>query len=72
MPEQGGQLAQLVQEFADVFSELPGKALGTIHKIVIPEGTIVRERWQWIPYHWYPLVKEEIKKMLEQDIIQEP
>lgn len=49
--EQRRQLAWLVQDFADVFSEMLRRAQGVAHKFVTPDGTIGRERWRQIPYH---------------------
>lgn len=43
--EQQTQLGSLVQDFTDIFNEIPGKAKGPIHKIVTLEEAIVRERW---------------------------
>lgn len=39
---QQGKLAQIVQDFADVFSDIPGRAKGAVHKIVTHEGAIMR------------------------------
>lgn len=37
-PSQNQQLRKLTQEFSDIFSKIPGKAQGIVHKIVTLEG----------------------------------
>lgn len=43
--DQQKQLAQIVQNFVDVFSEVSGGTKNAVYKTVTPEMGIVRERW---------------------------
>lgn len=63
------QLNQIVKDFADVFSKIPGRMRDVVHKIMTPEEAIVRERWREIPHYCCQLVKEELRKMLKQGIM---
>lgn len=62
--EQQEHLRLLINEFGDVFNEIPGCAKGIEHKIIAPEGRVVREKWRRIPYHPYDVIKTEIDKVL--------
>ena len=69
-PDQRKELEDLVHEFKDVFTDQPGSTCLAEHKIELTTDDPLRQKPYPLPFATRELVKEEIKKMLEADIIE--
>ncbi|XP_029112827.1 uncharacterized protein LOC114912049 [Scleropages formosus] len=65
------EVAQEEQEFADVFSPLPGRTTLIQHWIQPLEGGPVRSRLYRVPVHKQKVIQDELDKMLRLGIIEE-
>ncbi len=64
------QKQQLVEEYHDIFTELPGTTFLAEHKIDLISDKPIRITQYPIPYAMRDMVKEEITKMLKADVIE--
>ena len=68
-PEERKQLLSLVQEFDSVCGPAPGRTTIAEHEIFVADETPIQQRPYRVPYSRREVVKEEIHKMLEADVI---
>ncbi|XP_064389549.1 uncharacterized protein LOC135337548 [Halichondria panicea] len=68
-PEERKQLLSLVQEFDAVCGPAPGRTTIAEHEIFVADETPIQQRPYRVPYSRREVVKEEIHKMLEADVI---
>ena len=68
-PEQHTQIADLMQECSDIFSNKPGATNLVEHEIILNSDTPIRVRQYPIPHARVETFENEVKKMIEQDII---
>ncbi|KAL1260037.1 hypothetical protein QQF64_007864 [Cirrhinus molitorella] len=59
-----------VKIFKDVFSELPGLTYILTHQIRTPPRVVVRQRPYSVPESCRQAIKEEVKKMLQLQVIE--
>ena len=69
-PEQHTQIADLMQECSDIFSNKPGATNLVEHEIILNSDTPIRVRQYPIPHARVEAFENEVKKMIEQDIIE--
>ncbi|KAI5617023.1 hypothetical protein C0J50_23276 [Silurus asotus] len=70
-PSQRAQVSRLQQEFADVFSPLPGRTNLIEHHIETSPGIVVRSRPYRLPEHRKNVVREELQAMLDMGVVEE-
>ena len=63
------QLRALLQEFSPVIQTTPGRITIVEHEIRVGETPPIRQRPYRIPYSQREVVRDEVKKMLEDHII---
>ncbi|BFZ24546.1 hypothetical protein BsWGS_27585 [Bradybaena similaris] len=68
---QNTQVKNILKDFSDVFSDIPGRTSTITHKIVLNSDVPVRSRPYPIPLHFRDQVEKEIKEMLNMGIIEE-
>ena len=68
-PEEREQLLHLVREFGSVFRSTPGRTSIGEHEISVVDETTIRQKPYRVPYARREVVKKEILKMLDADVI---
>ena len=61
----GKQINQIMSEFCDVLTSLPGHTQTVQYEIHISSDEIVRVKHYQLPFASQEFVKEEVKKLLE-------
>lgn len=69
--EQRAELQELLSDFSDVFSDVPGQTRLVEHDVQTSSSRPVRRHPYRLPHALRPVVKSEIELMLETGIIQE-
>lgn len=64
------EIGELVREFSDVFTDIPGTTHLVEHDIQLSTTEPLRIKGYPIPFHSQPVVKEEVEKMLELGVIE--
>lgn len=64
------QINQVVSDFPDVFSEIPGTAQGVQHHILIRPGTVVRTPAQRTPLALQDTIERDVQNMLQLEVIE--
>ncbi|MGH0117755.1 UNVERIFIED_CONTAM: hypothetical protein FKN15_039051 [Acipenser sinensis] len=70
LPRQKNELRQLIEEFRDVFSKVPGRTNIIEHAIITPPGVRVRQRPYRIPESRRSVMRREVEDMLELGVVQ--
>ena len=70
MPERHAEVQQLLTEFSDVFTDVPGTTNIVEHEIVVTSSQPVRSRQYPAPYSLKKDIKQEIENMIKLDIIE--
>ncbi|MGH0149802.1 UNVERIFIED_CONTAM: hypothetical protein FKN15_016115 [Acipenser sinensis] len=70
VPDQQRELRELIEEFSDVFSDVPGRTNLVEYDIISPPGVTVRERPYRIPESRRSGVRQEVCDMLELGVIE--
>ncbi|XP_058888002.1 uncharacterized protein LOC131738165 isoform X1 [Acipenser ruthenus] len=70
VPDQQRELRKLIEEFSDVFSDVPGRTNLVEYDIISPPGVTVRERPYRIPESRRSGVRKEVRDMLELGVIE--
>ena len=68
--EQREELKSLVEEFSDVFSDVPGKTETVVHEITLLSKAPVHRKPYPVPDHLRGVMEEEVGRMLEMGIIE--
>ena len=68
--EQHADLNALLTEFSDVFSDTPGRTTLAEHEINTGNTAPVRQAPHRIPHAYRDMVREEVDRLLEEDIIE--
>ena len=72
MPSQTSDLTELLTEFVDVFSDVPGRTTLGVHHIEVPPGARpIRCAPYWLSPDKSAVLKEELTNLLERGIIEE-
>ncbi|KAL6474770.1 hypothetical protein MHYP_G00158100 [Metynnis hypsauchen] len=69
-PAQRQELAELVEQFRDVFSATPGRTQVVQHDIRTPVGVTVRQRPYRVPEARRTVIEEELGRMLAAGVIE--
>ena len=64
------EVHDLLQEFSDILSSVPGTTNLIEHKIELTDNTPIRSKMYPVPYGMYETMREEINSMLSMDIIE--
>lgn len=70
IPENQTEVQQLLTEFSDVFTDVPGTTNIVEHEIVLTSNQPVRSRQYPAPYSLKKDIKQEIENMIKLDIIE--
>ena len=68
--EKKAEIQELLNEFSDVFSDVPGTTNIVDHEIKHTSSQLVRSKQYPIPYSSKQDIKEEIENMIKPDIIE--
>lgn len=68
--EQKQEVRKLLDEFSDVLSDLPGRTDVVQHEINLTTEDPIRNKTYQVPYAMRDVVRNEIKQMLQMDIIE--
>ncbi|BFZ17096.1 hypothetical protein BsWGS_20136 [Bradybaena similaris] len=68
---QKDKVKEILKDYHQVFSDIPGRTGLIEYKIVLNSSVPVRTKPYPIPFHFRKSVEEEIKEMLKMDIIEE-
>ena len=66
---QAEQITTLLEEYSDIFSDVPGCTTLGVHKIELTTNEPIRVRPYPMPYLKRQTVEDEVRKMLNADII---
>ena len=69
-PEKKAEIQELLNEFSDVFSDVPGTTNIVEHEIKLTSSQPVRSKQYPVPYSLKKDIKEEIENMIKLDIIE--
>ena len=64
------ELQDLIYEFRDIFTDIPGSSKSVEHKILVSSNDPVRQKAYPIPHVLQKKVKEEVSKMLQLGVIE--
>ncbi|XP_068232999.1 uncharacterized protein [Palaemon carinicauda] len=70
-PEQKGKLEEVLDNFSEVFSEIPGCTSTIMHKIELTSTEPIRKKMYPVPAHLKEEVCKEVDKLLKLGIIEE-
>lgn len=64
------QIDQVIGDFPDVFSEIPGQAVGVIHHIITPPGVVERSPSRPTPLALQDTTQRKVQAMLQLGVIE--